>query len=389
MESNNAMFSVVSYIVIVVLALAFLYFGNRIATRGFVSDGATNEAANGAASEATTGSQFFEARVREIVNIQENSGPQGNSQTITFEAEIISRGERRGETARFTQTIREYSVGRPQRAVEEGGRVVLASTAQGSWSFIDHVRIYNILILGGAFVVFLTLFGRMKGFNSVLSLGFTCAAIFAVFIPAILSNRNIYMAAIVVCMYSIIFAIFIINGVNKKSVAAVTGCLGGIAASGVLAFLMDLSLGLTGVTGSESVHLRYLAEYPIDLNAIIFAGIIIGATGAIIDMSISIASALWELKETNPSFGGLYKSGINIGKDIVGSNINTLVLAYIGGSLAIVLIFLSGDISFVRLLNREWVIVELLQIIVGSFGIFLTMPLTALVCAALFKKMDH
>lgn len=376
MDTNINVFSVVSYIVIVALSLGFLYFGNQIARRGL------------SVNDEEGGSQFYEVRVREVVNIQEHSGLQGDWQAITFEAEIISRGVRRGETARFTQNIREYSTGHPIRVAQVGDRVILGLSPQGAWGFIDYVRIYNILVLGGVFVVLLALFGRVKGFNSILALGLTCTAIFAVFIPSILSNRNIYMASVIVCMYSIVTTIFIINGVNKKSAAAVIGCLGGIAAAGLLAFFMDLSLGLTGITGSESIHLRYLAEYPIDLNAIIFAGIIIGATGAIIDMSISVASALWELKDTKPSFSGLYKSGINIGKDIVGSNINTLVLAYIGGSLAVVLIFLSGNISFVRLLNREWVIVELLQIIVGSFGIFLTMPLTALACATLFSRTN-
>ena len=374
MGSNNNIFNVISYIVVVVLSLTFLYFGNRIAVRGI------------SINDEYAGGQFYEARVRQIVNIQENSGFQGDWQAITFEAEITSRSERRGDIVRFTQNVREYSLGRPLRAAREGDRVVLAFTALNTWSFIDHVRIYSVLILGGVFIVLLTLFGRAKGFNSVLSLGLTCAAVFAMFIPSILSNRNIYMASIIVCMYSVVTTIFIINGVNKKYIAAVTGCLGGVAVAGLLSFFMDLFLGLTGITGSESIHLRYITEYPINLNAIIFAGIIIGATGAIIDMSISIASALWELKATNSSFSSLYKSGITIGKDIVGSNINTLVLAYIGGSLTVVLIFLSGNISFVRLLNREWVIVELLQIIIGSFGILLTMPLTALICAILFSQ---
>ena len=367
MDTDNGIFGIISYVVVVILSIAFLYFGNRLVT---VDTTIYYEEA-----------RFFEARVREVVTIIDH----GDRRAITFEAEI-TRGERRGEVAGFTQNIHEQPTGRPPREARVGDRVVLALTAQGAWSFVDYVRIYNILILGAVFIILLTVFGRVKGFNSVLSLGFVCIAIFAVFIPSILSGRNIYMSSIIVCVYSIASTLFLINGVNKKSVAAVTGCLGGIIAAGVLILIMDLSLGLTGVTRSESLHLLYLTEYPIDLNAIIFAGIIIGATGAIMDMSMSISSAIWELKETRTTFSELYRSGINIGKDIVGSNINTLVLAYIGGSLTVVLIFLAGDISFVRLFNREWVIVELLQIIIGGFGIFFTMPLTALVCAALFSS---
>ena len=152
---------------------------------------------------------------------------------------------------------------------------------------------------------------------------------------------------------------------------------------------MNRVLGLTGWINSESAHLANLpTENPIDLKAIIFAGIIIGAVGAIMDVAVSISSALWELKAQAPklSFGGIFKSGVNIGRDIMGSMTNTLVLAYIGSSLTVILLLIVYAASFTELLNREMVIIELLQSLVGSMGILLTMPLTALVCAVLYTK---
>lgn len=109
------------------------------------------------------------------------------------------------------------------------------------------------------------------------------------------------------------------------------------------------------------------------------------------DMSVSISSALWELKTQMPqsSFKDIFKSGITIGKDILGSSINTLVLAYIGSSLTIVLFLLSHFNSVLRILNRELVLVEILQAIIGGVGIFLTMPLTALFCAILFTQRNR
>jgi uncharacterized membrane protein len=210
-----------------------------------------------------------------------------------------------------------------------------------------------------------------------------------VFIPSILTGKNIYISAIVVCVYSVVVTLFLLNGVNRKSIAAITGCFGGVIAAGLLTLFMNNALSLTGMVDSESIFLLYLpTENPIDLKAIIFAGIIIGAVGAIMDVAVSISSALWELKIQAPAltFRELFASGTNIGKDIMGSMTNTLVLAYIGSSLSVILLLIVGAHSFIDLLNRELVVIELLQAIVGSLGILLTMPLTALMCALLFTQ---
>jgi len=365
------------YVLVILCAVAFLYFGNRIATTGMV------------VYEYEDAANTFEARVLRLISVADHYSNFDEWQTFLFEAEIISRGERRGEVVNFTQNTRGFFFERFARVAEEGDRIMLAFSAAGVWNFIDYVRIYNVAILGIIFIVLLIIFCRFKGFNSILSLGFTCLGIFAVFLPSVLSGRNIYMSSVLICVYAIITTIFVINGVNKKATAAVAGCLGGVLAAGLLTLIMGRTMELTGIIQSESrILLDLPLQYPIDLNAIIFAGIIIGAVGAIMDIAISISSALWEIKVQKPevSFKDLFKSGITIGKDILGSSINTLILAYIGSSLTIVLFLLSHFSSMLRILNRELILVELLQAIIGGFGIFLTMPLTALICALLFSK---
>jgi uncharacterized membrane protein len=135
---------------------------------------------------------------------------------------------------------------------------------------------------------------------------------------------------------------------------------------------MDRTLALTGVLSEESVYLTYLPmETPIDLKAIIFAAIVIGAIGAIMDVAMSISSALWEIAGTSESasFETLFRSGINIGRDVMGTMANTLILAYIGSSLSVVLLISVYSSSLLYLLNREMIVVEILQALVGSFGI--------------------
>jgi uncharacterized membrane protein len=368
---NITRFGIISYSAIVLLAFAFLFIGNRVV--------------NYTPEERDIEANIYRARVTAVISETEHVTDHETWQSITFEAEI-SRGERRGETAHFTQNVRGHFLERFPRAARVGDRVMLSSTAQGTWNFIDYVRIHQIMILGGVFVAAILIFGRNKGFNALLALGLTAGAVFFVFIPAIFAGHNIYFWSILVCIYTVLVTLFIINGMSQKTAAAITGCLGGVIAAGVLTFVMNITMELTGITQNDSVHLLHLTDTPINLNAIIFAGIIIGAVGAIMDMAVSVSSSLWEIKEKRPEsvFQDIFTSGLQIGKDILGSNINTLILAYIGSSLTIILILLGWDVSLFRLMNRELIIVELLKAIVGSFGIFLTMPLTAFICAILY-----
>ena len=363
------------YLAVVLFAALFLYVGNTVASDGW--------------GFGYGGDGFYtaEARVTAILDVTETWHTEWISDVqFTFEA-VVTRGAYRNTAVTATQVVASYFAIQPNE-VAEGDRVVLVF-AYGEWHFLDHVRINTVLVLGAVFAALLLLFGRMKGFNAILSLGFTCAAIFAVFLPSILSGRNIYASAVAVCVYSVVVTLFIVNGVNKKSLAAVAGCLGGIITAALLTLAMGAALRLTGMVSRDFEALLFLpTENPIDLNAVIFAGIIIGAVGAVMDVAVSIASALWELKARAPGlpFSGFLKSGINIGRDIMSSMTNTLVLAYIGGSLSVILLLLVYTDSFTDLLNRELVIVELLKAIIGGMGILLTMPLTALACAAMYSS---
>lgn len=363
------------YAAIVIFALLFLYFGNKVAVRDltvFDDDGDILTA---------------EAKITEIIGIVENEHEWFSGTEITFSA-IVTKGENKNETIIAQQNLGGYAFD-DYKIVEKGDKVILMSYSEGDWYFVDYIRVSKILFLGGVFIILLLIFGRIKGVNAILTLGLTCTAIFAVFIPSILSGKNIYSSTIIVCVYSIVVTLFIVYGVNQKSTAAIAGCFGGIITASILTLVMNTGLGLTGYVSEESYHLLYLpVENPIDLRAIIFAGIIIGAVGAVMDVAVSIASALWELKTQAPNltFSGIFKSGINIGKDIMGSMTNTLVLAYIGSSLSVILLLVVYAGSLAELLNRELIIVEILQALIGSLGILLTMPLTALVCAALYTR---
>jgi uncharacterized membrane protein len=150
-------------------------------------------------------------------------------------------------------------------------------------------------------------------------------------------------------------------------------------------------LFLTGIVDENSRYLANLPlETPINLKAIMFAGIIIGAMGAIMDVAMSISSSLWEVKEKARiiNFETLFRSGLAIGRDIMGSMANTLILAYIGSSLSVVLILSVYNNSLLSLFNTEMIVVEILQALAGSLGILFAIPLTAFFCSIIYLKRE-
>lgn len=373
------------YIATIIFSVLFLFIGNSVATKGLTVFNGDDfgETVVKAKIEAITD------RISDDYSLAGDTTKVKNVQ-VTFEATLLD-GEEKGERVTGTQIIDGMlNIGTPE--VEQGDKVLLV-TYEGQpemeWQFMEFVRTDKLLIFGLLFILALLVFGGIKGLNTILSLVFTCAAIFMVFIPAILSGKNIYVSAIVICLYTIVATYLIINGFNKKTLTAILGCFGGILVSGILTIIVNRVLELTGYVDEESIYLTYISTgTPIDLKAIIFAAILIGALGAIMDVSMSIASSLWEVKEKSglSSFNTLFRSGMNIGRDVMGTMANTLILAYIGSSLSIVLLLSAYSTSLIYLLNREMIVVEILQALVGSFGILFAMPLTSFICAIIYKE---
>jgi uncharacterized membrane protein len=370
------------YFATILVSIIFLFIGNKFTTK------------NLDILKSVDGVEAYKAQVIKIVKTAKTEYDLGGSspdvgKDITFTARLIS-GKENGREITALQTIDPFS-GASLKEVEAGDKVVLYklnnSDTGSDWVLAEYLRTNILLVLGIIFFVLLLVFGRFKGFNTIVSLIFTFAAIFAVFIPAVLQGFNIYLWSIITCLFIICMTLLIVYGPSKKSLAAGIGCMVGILVSGILTTSMDKLLKLTGLVNEESMYLtRINPKHPIDLKAIIFAAILIGAIGAIMDVSMSIAASLAELQEKleYTPFSLLVKSGMSIGKDIMGTMANTLILAYIGSSLSLVLLLVSYNSSLLELLNKEMIVVEILQALIGSIGILFTMPLTSVVCGYLY-----
>ncbi|MCL2441307.1 MAG: YibE/F family protein [Treponema sp.] len=388
----------ITYLATVIIAFLLLIIGNKIAAVGTIDFQNPSQ-------------EIVRAKVQKVIERVENNfdnfndfedfadyddfnyfdefdglPPMLQNNRIIFEARI-THGLRKGEIVTASQSSMVLLPANDRDVFKNASILLIRS--HNEWYFNGFYRINGIIWLGVLFVLCVLILGGRKGVNTILSLGLTCAAIFTVFIPAILAGKNIYLMAVLVCIYTTVMTLLIVIGFNKKSLVSVAGCVSGILAAGIIAVIMDRVLNLTGIIDE---HSRYLINMPggikLNLRALIFAGIIIGAMGAIMDVAISIASSLWEIKEKAKliSFKSLFHSGLNIGRDIMGSMANTLILAYIGSSLSVVLLLSVFSGSTLNLFNSEMIAVEILQALAGSFGILSAMPLTAFFCSVLYLK---
>ena len=368
----------ITYLLTIFISVLVLFIGHKIAVKDMIKFQNYSQ-------------EIVKAKVLNVLDHEKDEEKTDDNESdliirnrIIFEAKI-TEGFRKGENVKAIQSLNSFIQG-SQKEVYKNAQILLIYT-NDEWYFNGYNRINALMFLGGLFVFCLILFGGKKGINTIISLCLTCAAIFAVLIPSILSGKNIYIMSILTCIYVITMMILLIIGYNKKAVAAMTGCAGGVIIAGLIAVIMDKALHLTGIIDE---HSRYLINLPgdidINLKAIIFAGILIGAMGAIMDVAVSIASSLWEIKEKAKTitFNELFRSGVTIGRDIMGSMADTLILAYIGTSLTVVLILTVFSSSLLGLFNSEMIAVEILQAMAGSIGILFSMPLTALFCSVIY-----
>lgn len=363
------------YLVTILISILYIFIGNKIFTKDINFFEPTEYDA-----------KFVKA---EVIKVFDEFYSEESSSELLFKAKILDREY--GEEEVMAYQIFDQSSIAYSNKVEVGDKILLYENidADGvtTWYADQLLRSDTMIILGVAFLVLLLVFGRTKGVNTIIALAFTCLSIFIVFVPSIISGYNIYLMSIITAIYIIVMTLIIVYGGNKKSLVAALGCVAGIMVSGLLTIIMAKTLELTGMLDEDSMHLLYIGgENPIDLRAIIFSSIILGAIGAIMDVSMSIASALNELADNmdTPSFSQIIKSGFEIGRDMMGTMANTLILAYIGSSLSVLLLYCAYNSSILYLMNKEIIIVELLQALIGSIGILAVIPFATYISAFIY-----
>ena len=258
-------------------------------------------------------------------------------------------------------------------------------------SIQDVVRQNYLIGLIIFFFASILLIGRKKGLKSIIGLVITILAIFFVLLMAIFKGYNAVLVSIGTCFAIIILTFAIIGGWNKKTISAALGTLGGVVLAGVIATITGYLAQLSGAGKEEAIMLSVASKNVVfNFRELLFAEIIVSALGACMDVGMSIASSLSELKLKNPSMTGkeLFKSGMNIGGDMIGTMTNTLILSFIGSSLVLVLLYMSSSIKFTDVINIEAIATEAVCAISGSIGIVYTVPITAAIYAFINRDKE-
>ncbi len=251
----------------------------------------------------------------------------------------------------------------------------------------DFSRTTPLAVITLLFILSVVVIGGRQGVKAVISLAGMGLVIITMIMPLVLKGYNPILVTVGLASALTILFILFVAGYSKKTLAAVCGTVGGLVTAGVLAYISGKASYLTGLASSEAQMLQYM-DSSIDFQGLLFSGMIIGALGAILDVGISIASAMEQIKEADPltDFKTLFARGIAVGRDMIATMSNTLILAYVGSSLPLLLLFQASHSNWREVLNLDMMASEIIRAMTGSIGLTLAIPLTAVVSALLFVQ---
>lgn len=330
--------------------------------------------------------ESFKAKVIEAGESYERDNGSGGKETVQDVKVKILEGKNKDEkfstTYVLTYDLDNKIIGYKLR---EGNTVFVNFSEENGKvkvSIQDIVRQNYLIGLVIFFFASIILIGRKKGLKSIIGLVITVLAIFFILVATIFKGYNAILVSIGTSFLIIVLAFAIIGGWNKKTFSAALGTLGGVVLAGVIASITGYLAQLSGAGKEEAIMLSVASKDVVfNFRELLFAEIIVSALGACMDVGMSISSSLSELKMKNPSMTGkeLFKSGMNIGGDMIGTMTNTLILSFIGSSLVLVLLYMSSSVKFTDVINIEAIATEAVCAIAGSIGIVYTVPITAII----------
>ncbi len=305
--------------------------------------------------------------------------------------EFVS-GERKGDQITVENTLSDNAA--YNLIFEQGDKVVLTietyEDSEGEFIYIsDHLRNDYILYLGIIFLVAVLIIGKWQGLRALISLALTIGSVIFILLPNILKGGNPMVWSVIISIGITIVTILLITGFTRKSAAAIIGISVGVIVAGVISYIIGVKIKLTGLSADDATMLMYIPQgIQFNFQHLLFAGIILGALGAVMDVGVSIASSLDEIYKANENLTRreLFNAGMNVGRDIMGTMINTLILAYTGTSIPLLLLFMAYDSSMLEIMNLDTVATEIVRSLSGSIGLILTIPITAAIASFLIKS---
>ena len=355
--------------VIALLAVGFfvfLYFINQVQKPELVT---------------SVGRTFERAEVVEVVkdNIQEDGRRYGEQQVRL----LMLTGPKKGQTVDATSAAG-YLFG---AGCKPGMKVIAIQSVSGDISVTSVYNtdregvIYAFVLL---FFLVLCLIAGKQGLKSSVSLIFTLACIFWLYLPLVLRGFSPFWAAVLVAAVTTLVTMYLIGGPSKKTACSIIGTVAAVVIAGAAATGFGYFAGISGYNVSDIENLLFLAESSkIQVGGLLFSGLLIASLGAAMDVAMSVASTINEIHEKNPflSRRELFASGINVGRDMMGTMSTTLILAFAGGSITMLVSNYVYDLPYIQIINSYGIGIEIMQAFSGSLGVILSVPIVAAVSA--------
>jgi uncharacterized membrane protein len=272
------------------------------------------------------------------------------------------------------------------RRIQVGDNILLGRAEEGvpgqQYYFQDFERSGSLVVLVVLFAAVVIALSRWRGVTSLIGLAASLVILLSFVLPAILDGSSPVIVALVGGAAIMFVTLYLAHGFNAMTTTALLGTLGSLAITGILAVIFVEAVRFTGFGSEEATFLQFAAQQ-VNLQGLLLGGIVIGTLGVLDDVTVTQASAVWELHRANPSLGaiGLYRAAIRIGRDHIASTVNTLVLAYAGASLPLLILFSLSDGSFTAVVTSEVVAEEIVRTLVGSIGLVASVPITSALAA--------
>jgi uncharacterized membrane protein len=274
-----------------------------------------------------------------------------------------------------------------------GDRVVLNYVAdappEARYQFADFERRTPMIVLAVLFAVAVIVLGRFRGLAALGGLVVSAALILWFLLPALLEGGNPLAVALVTAAAIALVVIYLAHGITPLTTVAVLGTLASLLLTGVLGLIFVEAAHLTGLVGEETGYLLAFAG-DLDFHGLLLAGIVIGSLGVLDDVTVTQVSAVWELRRADPTLGGrtLYSAALRIGRDHIASTVNTLVLAYAGAALPLLLVFVVANRPMSAVVTTEIVAIEVVTALVGSIGLVASVPITTALAVLVMDGID-
>jgi uncharacterized membrane protein len=254
------------------------------------------------------------------------------------------------------------------------------------------VRVFNfyrtpyIFLMGFLFFGSLVAVGRKKGLMSGVGLIYTFLCVLTIFLPLVLRGYSPVLAAILLVIIVSTVSLILLNGISRKSLCCIIGTVTGVVLSGLILMLFGTLMHISGFNTNDTEALILISQRTgLNVHDLLYAGILIASLGAIMDIAMSVVSSMNEINTHNPNAtsSDLFKAGMNVGKDVIGTMSNTLILVFAGTSLNLLVILSSYSIQYNQLMNMNRTAIEITQALSGSLALVLTVPVTAFVTSRL------